>query len=38
MTKYLHFRESNPGGKSVTIPAVIIIGGMIQLLELPWLW
>jgi hypothetical protein len=37
MTKYLHFRESNPGGKSIAILAVIIIGGAIQLPELPWL-
>jgi hypothetical protein len=37
MTKYLHFRESNPGGKSITILAVIIIGGVMQLTELPLL-
>jgi len=37
MTKYLHFRESNPGSKSLTILAVIIIVGVMQLAELPWL-
>jgi hypothetical protein len=37
MAKYLYFRESNPGGKSVTILAVIIIGGVMQLIELLWI-
>ena len=37
MTKYLHFRESNPGGKSVIMLAVIIVAGVTELTELPWL-
>jgi len=38
MTKYLHFRESNPGAKSVIMLAVIIIAGVTELTELPWLF
>jgi len=37
MTKYLHFRESNPGGKSIIMLAVIIIAVVTELTELPWL-